>query len=116
MSRSRVKYTRLKQTTEFHQDKDGFCDEQFEDDAPPRAPVKAIVLAVFLFVVGSVMIVLGSLMLAGVIGVDFGDRAVPLLVIGTVCFLPGFYNLGIVYLAWRGYHGYSYADIPTYND
>ena len=112
MAKNRVKYTRLRETVKFRKDKDEFCDEQFEDDAPIKPPVKSIALAIFLFVVGGTMLVLGSLLFAGVIGEDFGNRAVPLLVLGSICFVPGFYNVRTAYLAWKGNYGYSYSDIP----
>jgi hypothetical protein len=38
--------------------------------------------------------------------------AIALLVLGSICFLPGFYHTGIAYLAWKGVPGYSLNDIP----
>lgn len=38
--------------------------------------------------------------------------AIALLVLGSICFLPGFYHTRIAYLAWRGVAGYSLSDIP----
>lgn len=44
------------------------------------------------------------------------DRAVPVLIIGILVFLPGFYHLRIAYFASKGYRGYSYDDIPDFDD
>ena len=44
------------------------------------------------------------------------DRTWPVLTLGIITFLPGFYHLRIAYYAWRGYTGYSFDDIPDYND
>ena len=44
------------------------------------------------------------------------DRTVPVLIIGILVFLPGIYHLRIAYYASRGYRGYSYDDIPDFDD
>lgn len=44
------------------------------------------------------------------------DRTVPVLIIGILVFLPGFYHLRIAYYASKGYRGYSYDDIPDFDD
>lgn len=44
------------------------------------------------------------------------DRTVPVLIIGILVFLPGIYHLRIAYYASKGYHGYSYDDIPDFDD
>lgn len=38
--------------------------------------------------------------------------ALALLVLGSICFLPGFYHTRIAYLSWKGVSGYSLNDIP----
>ena len=58
-----------------------------EDSAPAKPPVKSIAVAVILFVVGSGLLTIGSLILAGVIGDGEGGKASPLLVIGPWCSL-----------------------------
>ncbi|KAM9589342.1 transmembrane protein 230 isoform 3-T6 [Trichechus inunguis] len=57
-----------------------------------------------------------SLLLAGYISKMGADRAVPVLIIGILVFLPGFYHLRIAYYASKGYRGYSYDDIPDFDD
>lgn len=43
-------------------------------------------------------------------------RTIPVIVIGVLVFLPGFYHLRIAYYAAKGYRGYSYDDIPDFGD
>uniref|UniRef100_A0A8C1T2F1 Transmembrane protein 230a n=1 Tax=Cyprinus carpio TaxID=7962 RepID=A0A8C1T2F1_CYPCA len=59
---NKVKYSRLADSDE------GYIDLQFKK-TPPKVPYKAIALATFLFLVGSILIVVGSLLLAGYINV-----------------------------------------------
>ncbi|KAK1337289.1 hypothetical protein QTO34_001915 [Cnephaeus nilssonii] len=121
---SKVKYSRLSSTD------DGYIDLQFKK-SPPKIPYKAIALATVLFLIGTFLIIIGSLLLAGYISkgqqqtsptvalrwvVAGADRAVPVLIIGILVFLPGFYHLRIAYYASKGYRGYSYDDIPDFDD
>lgn len=106
---SNVRYSRLSS------DDDGYIDLQFKKD-PPKIPYKAIALATVLFLIGSLLIIIGSLLLAGYFGVTHTDRTVPVLIIGILVFLPGFYHLRIAYYASKGYRGYSYEDIPDFDD
>ncbi|XP_067289266.1 transmembrane protein 230a [Pseudorasbora parva] len=106
---NKVKYSRLADSDE------GYIDLQFKK-TPPKVPYKAIVLATFLFLIGSVLIIVGSLLLAGYINVTHPDRTVPVIIIGVLIFLPGFYHLRIAYYASKGYRGYSYDDIPDFDD
>ncbi|XP_042158177.1 transmembrane protein 230a isoform X1 [Oncorhynchus tshawytscha] len=109
VSSNKVKYSRLAG------DEDGYIDLQFKK-SPPKVPYKAIALATFLFLIGSLLIVIGALLLAGSIEVSHPDRTVPVLIIGILVFLPGFYHLRIAYYASKGYRGYSYDDIPDFDD
>lgn len=97
-------------------DDDGYIDLQFKK-SPPKVPYKAIALATVLFLIGSILITIGSLLLAGYFEVeDHRDRTIPVLIIGILVFLPGFYHLRIAYYASKGYRGYSYDDIPDFDD
>uniref|UniRef100_A0A8C9U631 Transmembrane protein 230 n=1 Tax=Scleropages formosus TaxID=113540 RepID=A0A8C9U631_SCLFO len=108
-SGSKVKYSKVASS------EDGYIDLQFKR-SPPKVPYKAIALATFLFVVGSLLIIIGALLLAGYIEVTHPDRTIPVLIIGVLVFLPGFYHLRIAYYASKGYRGYSYEDIPDFDD
>uniref|UniRef100_A0A8C7D5Y7 Transmembrane protein 230a n=1 Tax=Oncorhynchus kisutch TaxID=8019 RepID=A0A8C7D5Y7_ONCKI len=63
VSSNKVKYSRLAG------DEDGYIDLQFKK-SPPKVPYKAIALATFLFLIGSLLIVIGALLLAGSIEVS----------------------------------------------
>uniref|UniRef100_A0A8C6UGA3 Transmembrane protein 230 n=1 Tax=Neogobius melanostomus TaxID=47308 RepID=A0A8C6UGA3_9GOBI len=104
-SNNKVKYSRLAA------DDDGYIDLQ-----PPKVPYKAIALAVFLFLIGSLLILFGALLLSGTIEVEHPDRTIPVIIIGILVFLPGFYHLRIAYYASKGYRGYSFEDIPDFGD
>uniref|UniRef100_A0A2K6KKZ8 Transmembrane protein 230 n=1 Tax=Rhinopithecus bieti TaxID=61621 RepID=A0A2K6KKZ8_RHIBE len=102
--RSKVKYSTLSSTD------DGYLDLQFKK-TPPKIPYKTLALATVLFLIGAFLIIIGSLLLKG-----GADRAVPGLIIGILVFLPGFYHLRIAYYTSKGYPGYSYDDIPDFDD
>ncbi|NP_001086152.1 transmembrane protein 230 L homeolog [Xenopus laevis] len=106
---SKVKYSKLSATD------DGYIDLQFKK-SPPKIPYKAIALATVLFLIGTLLIVIGSLLLTGYISPGGNERAIPVLIIGILVFLPGFYHLRIAYYASKGYRGYSYDDIPDFDD
>ncbi|KAH9492477.1 hypothetical protein Btru_029197 [Bulinus truncatus] len=104
-----TKYKRLHNTISG----DGFVDIQFEKP-PPKIPYKAIFLATGLFVIGSVLIIVGALLLTGYINAQYSDRTWPLLLLGSLMFIPGAYHVRIAYYAYKGYDGYSYEDIPEF--
>ncbi|XP_072538045.1 transmembrane protein 230b [Salminus brasiliensis] len=107
---SKVRYSKLAS------DDDGYIDLQFKK-SPPKVPYKAIALASVLFLIGTILIVIGALLLAGYFDIqDHRDRTIPVLIIGILVFLPGFYHLRIAYYASKGYRGYSYDDIPDFDD
>lgn len=118
MHRSSARYSKLNsEKVSFRNSDDEYDDEQFEDTAPARFPLRSVLIAVFLFTVGAIFLTLGVLVKTGFIGHhdpnSSGDSAVPLLVIGSIAFLPGFYSVRLAYLAWMRYPGYSYSDIPA---
>ena len=104
-----TKYSRLRSPVSSE---DKYTDEQFKQP-PPKFPTRSIIIAIFLFLLGLAMLTLGVLLLTGIIESKFWDRCYPLLFLGTIVFIPGAYHVRIAYCAWRGYHGYSYDDIPT---
>ena len=46
---------------------------------------------------------------------QYGDRTYPMLILGSLMFIPGFYHVRIAYYAWKGYRGYSFDDIPDFD-
>ncbi|XP_064630698.1 transmembrane protein 230-like isoform X2 [Lineus longissimus] len=93
---------------------DGFVDLQFQRP-PPKVPYKAILLATVLFSLGSLLIILGALLLSGVIDAKYADRTWPVLILGLLMFIPGVYHVRIAYYAFKGYSGYSFEDIPEFD-
>ncbi|KAH3788614.1 transmembrane protein 230-like [Dreissena polymorpha] len=109
----RMKETSVRYHT-MHYNGDNFTDLQFERP-PPKFPAKAIALASMLFMVGSALLVIGALLITGHIDVKYGDRTWPVLILGSIMFIPGFYHVRIAYYAYKGYVGYSYDDIPEFD-
>ncbi|XP_064222721.1 transmembrane protein 230-like [Aotus nancymaae] len=106
---SKVKYSRLSSTD------NGYIDLQFKK-SPPKIPYKAIALATVLFSISTFFIIIGSLLLSGYISKVGADQAFPVLIIGILVFLPGFYHLRIAFYVFKGYHDYSYDGIPDFDD
>ncbi|KAL3743954.1 hypothetical protein ACJRO7_013238 [Eucalyptus globulus] len=92
-------------------DEDMMMDSSFAL-ASGRPPVKEIALAVSLLLVGTLGIVLGVLMASYRVG---GDRThgVFFAILGSILFIPGFYYTRIAYYAYKGYKGFSFANIPA---
>ncbi|XP_032480132.1 transmembrane protein 230-like [Phocoena sinus] len=114
---SKVKYSRLSST------EDGYIDLQGETTfkkGPPKIAL-ATVLPMVLFLIGAFLIIIGSLLLAGYISkgifsYEGVDRAIPVLIIGILVSLLGFYHLHIACYAPKGYWGHSYDDMPDFDD
>lgn len=104
---------------------------------PPKIPWKAIGLASILFILGALLMVIGILLLTGVIDAkvsyiakipmrlslsltfrfrfQYSDRTWPVLILGLIMFVPGFYHVRIAYYAYKGEQGYSFDDIPEFD-
>ncbi|KAF9383757.1 hypothetical protein CPB97_006194 [Podila verticillata] len=98
------------------QDDNGFSDGQFTAP-PPSIPWKSIILAVVLLILGVVGLTIGSLLKVGILtSPDWLDKGTPLLILGTLCFIPGAYHVGLAYYAYQDYEGYSFSHIPDLDD
>lgn len=78
-------------------------------------PFKAIACAFSQFLVGAFLIITGCLLLAGCISKVGANRAFPVLTVGILVFLPGFYYLIVAYRAYRGCPGCSFRDLPDFD-
>lgn len=112
----KVKYSRLVNLSrDVSRDQDNYHDDQFIE-SPPKLPLKSIALSIFLFIIGSVLLTMAGLVMGGFFGETPDASATPLIILGVLTFLPGFYHVRLAYYAWKGYHGYSFDDIPSYDD
>ncbi|KAG0226690.1 hypothetical protein BGW42_003480 [Actinomortierella wolfii] len=93
-----------------------FTEGQFM--APtPQLPWKSIALAVLLFVLGIVGLVIGSLLKVGILtSADWLDKGTPLLILGALCFIPGAYHVVLAYYAYQEYDGYTFDQIPDFDE
>ncbi|KAI7754911.1 hypothetical protein M8C21_027021 [Ambrosia artemisiifolia] len=111
-SRRNINYTRLA-VDEDNVGREGTFDPRFDMAAErfDKVPWKSIVLALFLLLFGCVLLLLSLFIFTGHMG---GDRsqAYGLFGLGTLTFLPGFYETRIAYYSWRGAQGYRFAAIP----
>lgn len=104
----KVDYTKLAATDS------GFIDAQFASP-PQKIPWKAVTLAATLLVTGTVLLILGSLVVSGHIDIKYSDRMWPMIILGVLMFIPGAYHVRIAYYAYREVPGYSFDDIPEFD-
>ncbi|XP_030752634.1 transmembrane protein 230-like [Sitophilus oryzae] len=91
----------------------GFVDAQFQVPAQ-KIPWKAIFLATMLLVVGTSLLVFGSLAISGRLVLEYPDRMWPMIILGLIMFIPGAYHVRIAYYAYKEVPGYSFDDIPEF--
>ena len=77
-----------------------------------KLPRRTAFTAAFLLFVGVVFSTLGLSFLF-TLGMH---EALPFLIIGGIGFIPGSYVSFIIYQTWKGVPGYSYDQIPSYDD
>ncbi|CEP03439.1 Transmembrane protein 230 [Plasmodiophora brassicae] len=76
-----------------------------------RLPRRTACVAVLLLVVGLVCFISG---LASI--VSGGERVYTLLILGSVLMIPGGYQSYVLYHSWRGTPGFSFDQVPSYDD
>ncbi|XP_076883307.1 uncharacterized protein LOC143532040 [Bidens hawaiensis] len=113
-SRRNIKYTRLAVDEDDDVGSEGTFDPRFGMSAETidKIPWKSIALALFLLVFGCVLLLLSLFIFTGHMDGD-GSQLYGLFGLGTLTFLPGFYETRIAYYSWRGAKGYRFAAIPS---
>eukprot|EP00919_Chromeraceae_sp_WS-2016_P062029 GHVR01146944.1.p1 GENE.GHVR01146944.1~~GHVR01146944.1.p1 ORF type:complete len:127 (-),score=19.79 GHVR01146944.1:53-376(-) len=79
---------------------------------PPKVPWRTLLMAIFLFIVGTVFLLMG---LNVIVQFRYGE-CIPFMIIGCICFIPGSYYVFMFIQIFRGIKGYNYDDIPSYDD
>ena len=102
----------------YRTDADAFRTDQFTVlNRRPQVPVKSIVLAISLFIIGTILLIVGSLLVTGVvIPHKYSDRTIPVVILGAITFLPGAYHTYLAWGAYKKYKGFSYDAIPSFDD
>ncbi|KAL3844640.1 hypothetical protein ACJIZ3_002043 [Penstemon smallii] len=115
-SRRNIPYNRLSADDEDYYDNNQRRHDPRFDYSPrtyDKIPWKSILLALFLLLLGCVLIVLSFFIFTGHMGGEM-SQAYGLLGLGFLTFMPGFYETRIAYYSWRGAQGYRFASIPDY--
>lgn len=81
-------------------------------DKTKKTPWKAILLAIFLFLVGTVLIIIGILIITRIVILDDKERGIPFLVLGSICFIPGAYYVYVIIQIAKKNPEYSFMDFP----
>ena len=92
-----------------------FLLQQFQR-RPLKIPWRSIGVACLLLAMGTTLLTIGALLVSGHIDNKHSDRMWPVLILGMLLFIPGFYHVRLALYAFRGYRGYSFEDIPDYDD
>jgi Transmembrane proteins 230/134 len=73
--------------------------------------IKTLLAAIILFVIGSVLLYFGVK--------DFNtdrERSLPLIILGSITFIPGSYATTIFIGSFLGWRGYNFETLPSYDD
>ncbi|OQR88226.1 hypothetical protein ACHHYP_07051 [Achlya hypogyna] len=76
-----------------------------------RFPIRTGLAAVVLFTIGSVLLYVSTLF-----GLDGERRGLSFFVLGLITFIPGSYATTQLYGAYKGWPGYDYSQLPSYDD
>ena len=75
-------------------------------------PPKTTLCASLLFILGLIFLILGFSYFFS----SSQDKGLPLLILGSIMFIPGSYASYIIYGTWRGWPGFDFSQIPSYDD
>jgi len=88
------------------------ADELYERSRRRKVPWKAVLLALFLFTLGSLLLTLAAVFLRRS---PVPDNAIPLLTLGLLTSIPGIFATRIALWAWCGYEDFSFDDLPGFD-
>ena len=82
----------------------------------PSLPPKTTLAAIVMLVLGSTFLLIGtSYYWAHFRDMD-GDKGLAMIVLGALMFIPGSYASVVLFGAWRGWRGYQYSQVPSYDE
>ena len=84
---TKVEYRKLATRGAHASEEDDSESDQEGEDSRVKPPWGSIALATFLLLAGVVLLVNGALFIAGVV-TDTEGKATPMLIVGTICFIP----------------------------
>ncbi|XP_011085698.1 transmembrane protein 230 [Sesamum indicum] len=116
-SKRNIRYSRLAVDEDDYYNDSSQSRHDPRFDYTPRTydkiPWKSICLALFLLLLGCLLLLLATFIFTGHMGGEL-SQAYGLLGLGLLTFVPGFYETRIAYYSWRGAQGYRFASIPDY--
>eukprot|EP00916_Digyalum_oweni_P007532 GHVL01012736.1.p1 GENE.GHVL01012736.1~~GHVL01012736.1.p1 ORF type:complete len:113 (-),score=13.77 GHVL01012736.1:25-330(-) len=88
--------------------------QKFSNEGPgplrkPHFPYKTLFLAIFLFTIGSIFIVIGC----GKFFIISLSESIPMILLGCLTFMPGFYQIFMIVQVFRNAPGYDISMIDT---
>jgi len=78
-------------------------------------PIKTTVAAFFMLICGTLFLIFGTYVYVADVRTD-SDRGLAMLALGLLMFTPGSYATYVLYGAFRGWNGYDYSLIFSYDD
>ena len=117
---SEVRYRKLNQNEDI-EDVDGpqersdeFLTQQYEKP-PTKVPWKAVIYALILFILGCILLTAGCLIVTGHIDpVKHNERFWPLILLGSLMFIPGSYHTYFAYKAFTGDPDWDFEEFPDF--
>ena len=118
---SEVRYRKLNQddnyveeTDSVSQNHEDFLAQQFEKPAT-KVPWKGVIYALILFLLGSGLLLAGCLIVTGHIDpVEHNERFWPLILLGSLMFIPGSYHTYFAYKAFTGDPDWDFDEFPDF--
>eukprot|EP01035_Chromulina_nebulosa_P020703 gene20703-26840_t len=78
-------------------------------------PPKTTLAAIIMLLVGSIFLSLGLIFLF-VSHLNQRSKSFAFIILGGLMFTPGSYACFIIYGSWKGWPGFDYSLIPSYDD